>query len=395
MLLAKAPTIVALLLGVGALIPVIRGIRAASSTSSKTSDAYASLVGAPVLLAAALVVTSLIEWKPASVDRYLFLVGGVLLLVTLLRNPNGIAAQAGHDLGPLIDRVGRGVGRRANSQRSAKRLSRDLGEDLVSGGVGSLALRVPQRTLDVRGLTVSFGGVHALSEFDVRVEPGEVVGLIGPNGAGKTTAIEAITGFVKPAAGTITLDGVDITRASRERRARAGLGRSFQQLELFDDMTVLENLLAASERRDFVAYLTALFWPGQAKLTPASIAAITEFDLASELHKLPTELSYGKRRLVAIARSVAAQPSVLLLDEPAAGLDETETRELGHLVRRLATDWGMAVLLIEHDVQLVLGVSDRVYAIQYGRTIGTGKPDEIRANANVIEAYLGAAHART
>jgi ABC-type branched-subunit amino acid transport system ATPase component/branched-subunit amino acid ABC-type transport system permease component len=252
---------------------------------------------------------------------------------------------------------------------------------------------VQPSTLEVRDLTVRFGGVLAVDNVSFTVRPGEVVGLIGPNGAGKTTIIDAITGFVRPSDGSILLDGGPIESYSASRRARAGIGRSFQSLELFDDMTVYDNLRTGSESRDSLAYLTDLVRPGKPSLGPAAAAAVHEFDLVGDLDRFPTELAFGRRRLVAIARAIAAEPSVLLLDEPAAGLDEHETAELGNLVVRLAHDWGLAVLLIEHDVGMVLRTCDRVEALDFGRTIASGTPREIAENAEVIEAYLGSTHA--
>ncbi len=243
--------------------------------------------------------------------------------------------------------------------------------------------------LEVRELTVRFGGVVAVSDVSFAVHPGEVVGLIGPNGAGKTTIIDAITGFVRPTTGSIVLDDVAIESWGPSRRARAGIGRSFQSLELFDDMTVYDNLRAGSEARDSFAYVTDLARPGDPPLGPAAVAAVKEFDLEDDLDRLPTELAFGRRRLVAIARAIAGAPSVLLLDEPAAGLDDTETLELGHLITRLAKEWGIAVLLVEHDVGLVLSVCDRVEALDFGRSIASGTPTEIAVDDAVIVAYLG------
>jgi ABC-type branched-subunit amino acid transport system ATPase component/branched-subunit amino acid ABC-type transport system permease component len=309
----------------------------------------------------------------SDVERYIFLIGGILLLLTILQAPNGLAAMNSE----LAEKV------RARFRRRPRRPAINIPEEIQ-------AHKVAPKNLETRGMTARFGGVHALSDLSLHVEPGEVVGLIGPNGAGKTTAIEGMTGFIPGAlSGEVLLDGQRIDGWGRERRARAGLGRSFQALELFDDMSVLENMQAASERRDAGAYVTDLFWPGKPKLTGACLAAIQEFGLRDDLDKKPNELPYGRRRLVAIARAVAAEPSVLLLDEPAAGLDDVESAELGELIRRLASDWGMAVLLIEHDVSLVMRTCDRIYALNFGTCIASGTPAEIRTNETVVAAYLG------
>jgi sulfate-transporting ATPase len=162
---------------------------------------------------------------------------------------------------------------------------------------------------------------------------------------------------------------------------------------LFEDVSVLDNLRVGSDRRDPKAYLADLVWPRDSPLTPAAVAAVHELDLEIDLGRRPTELSFGRRRLVAIARALATEPSVLLLDEPAAGLNDAETAELGTLIRRLATRWGIAVLLIEHDVGMVLTTSDRVVVLDFGKPIAEGAPEVIRSDDRVIESYLGVSHA--
>jgi sulfate-transporting ATPase len=293
---------------------------------------------------------------------------GILLIVVLVVLPNGLAAL--HVPTRVLERL---RGRRAPS--------RAFPHDLAP-------TRVEPMTLEAADIAVRFGGVQAVSDVSVSLGPGEVVGLIGPNGAGKTTFIDAVTGFVN-ARGRVLLGGRDVTKWSARRRARAGLGRSFQGLELFESMTVYENLRAASDRRDPLAYLTGLVHPGDDELSQAAIATIREFGLEDDLDRRPPELPYGRRRLVAIARAVAAGPSVLLLDEPAAGLDDRESEELGRLVRRLADEWGLSVLMVEHDVALVLRVCDRVTVLDEGTALASGSPEEIRHDPRVVAAYLG------
>jgi sulfate-transporting ATPase len=248
---------------------------------------------------------------------------------------------------------------------------------------------VRPETLEVRELSVAFGGVAAVRNVSLTVRPGEVVGLIGPNGAGKTTVIDAITGYVRYRGGSIALDGRSMDGLSASARARRGLTRSFQSLELFDDLSVMDNLLAASDHAGLAAYVTDVFWPRRTGLSDAAMAAIPEFDLARFLDQVPSDLPYGTRRLVGIARAVATSPSVLLLDEPAAGLDDRETAELADLIQRLARDWGMGILLVEHDVEMVMRVCDRVYALELGQLIAEGTPAEVRQNKRLIAAYLG------
>jgi sulfate-transporting ATPase len=243
--------------------------------------------------------------------------------------------------------------------------------------------------LAVRGLTVRFGGTVAVDSVDLDVNPGEVVGLIGANGAGKTTCIDAITGFVRPTAGTVELGGLRIESWPAYRRARRGLTRSFQSLELFDDVTVRENILAATDRRDRKSLFFEPLFPREANLPPAAVAAIQDLELAADLERKPDELPYGRRRLVAIARAIAAQPSVLLLDEPAAGLSDAESAEVSRLIRRLADEWGIGILLVEHDMSVIMGTCDRVAVLEFGRLIAMGTPDDVRGDSAVRQAYLG------
>ena len=299
-------------------------------------------------------------------------VGAALVIVILVTHQNGIADVVTHAVQPL--------GRRLRLATRARPV--DLPETAVEA--------VPPAPLAVEGLTVRFGSVLAVHDVSFEVRPGEVVGLIGPNGAGKTTVIDAVTGFVKPAAGTISFDGRPIQRLSATRRANLGLRRSFQSLELFEDLDVEDNIRAGAEQgASKASWVGDLLWPGRHALGPAAVAAVRGFDLQGDLDALPEELSYGKRRLVGIARAVASGPSVVLLDEPAAGLDETESRELAGLIRRLAQERHMGILLVEHDVPLVMATCDRIVCIDFGRVIASGTPDEVRSDARVVAAYLG------
>ena len=307
---------------------------------------------------------------------YLSLVSGIGLLVMLPIAPDGLAALL----------------RSRRLRRSTAALRRRLPARSEPGSVtaddpGIRAAR-PEALL-VENLSVHFGGTVALNDLTLQVRPGEVVGLIGPNGSGKTTAIDAITGFVTPVAGRITLGRSRINEWGPERRVRFGLSRSFQSLELFDDLTVLENIQAACDRRDYHAYLTNLVRPGIDQLSPRARAAIADFGLEAELGTQARHLNYAQRRLLAVARAMATGGPVLLLDEPASGLSEVETTVLSTSIRRLAATANVGVLLIEHNVDMVLRTCDRVYALDFGILIGSGTPAEIRANPAVIAAYLG------
>ncbi|WP_406130181.1 ABC transporter permease subunit [Streptomyces sp. NBC_00989] len=313
-----------------------------------------------------LVLPGLSEWMP--------LIGGIILVLTLVGNQDGIGRELG--------RQARKVERKLRPQRAA----------VVPEEETAPLPDVPRAAplpLHVRDLTVRYGGVVAVDGLSLDVEPGRVVGLIGPNGAGKTSAIDAVTGFTRTASGSVRLGERDVTRVPVHRRAGAGLSRSFQSLELFEDMTVLDNLYAACERPGRWTWLTDLVRPGSRPLPTQVLVAVREFGLQDSLDRPVGDLSYGERRLLAIARAVATSPSVLLLDEPAAGLSDDETRELAQLVRRLAEDWGMGVLLVEHDVDMVMSVCDQVVVLDFGRRICAGTPDEVRRDPAVRAAYLG------
>jgi branched-chain amino acid transport system ATP-binding protein len=242
--------------------------------------------------------------------------------------------------------------------------------------------------LAATGISVSFGGVRAVVDVDLSVGDGRLVGLIGPNGAGKTTFIDAISGFVRYR-GRAELDGHDLTRLPPHARARLGLARTWQSIELFDDLTVRENLLVASHRPSVwrtVLETVSRPDPGTAEIGPA----LELLGLASVADELPTGLSQGQRKLVGIARALVTRPRLLCLDEPAAGLDTHESAELGRRLRQLA-DAGQAMLLVDHDMGLVLGICDDVTVLEFGKVIAQGPANDVRRNEAVITAYLGSA----
>jgi branched-chain amino acid transport system ATP-binding protein len=243
--------------------------------------------------------------------------------------------------------------------------------------------------LEVRDLRVTYGGVVAVSDVSLTVAEGQVFGLIGPNGAGKTSMIDALTGYHRPAAGTVTFAGADITRMRPHRRARAGLARTFQSVELFDDLTIDENLLVASEQAGVRRAMRDLFLPAQPPARSAVDWAISVCGLEEILDRYPREISTGQRKLAGVGRALAQRPRLVLLDEPAAGLDTDESLALGQRLRSLPDEHGVTVLLVDHDMGLVLGVCDEILVLDFGRQIARGAPADIRADTRVLEAYLG------
>jgi branched-chain amino acid transport system ATP-binding protein len=242
--------------------------------------------------------------------------------------------------------------------------------------------------LEADGISVSFGGVRALVDVDLSVGPGRLVGLIGPNGAGKTTFIDAVCGFV-PCLGRVRLSGHDVSGRSPHQRARRGLARTWQSIELFDDLTVRENLTVASHRPSpWETLRETVSRPAGPSDTVER--ALELLDLKDVGEAMPGDLPQGQRKLVGVARALAAQPTLLLLDEPAAGLDTNESEELGRRLRRVV-DSGTSILLVDHDMGLVLSISDHVVVLEFGRVIAEGAPDAVRRNPEVVKAYLGSA----
>ena len=300
---------------------------------------------------------------PYALDKWLgingnwfLLFGGAILIVTLIQNPEGVAGAFYRRIHkrPAVSREGPPP---AVSEPPLPDRPRP------EPATGKAVLRV-------NGLSVAFGGVRALSDVDLEVREGELVGLIGPNGAGKTTLIDAVTGFVH-FSGTVELDGRDVGRLAPYQRARLGLGRTWQSTDLFDDLDVRENLTVAAPKDT-----------GEVDSTLASVG----IDVASEA--MPGQLSQGQRKLVGIARALASSPRLVCLDEPAAGLDTNESEQLGARLRELA-DQGQSTLLIDHDMGLVLSICDRVVVLEFGKVIADDVPDVVRRDPNVISAYLG------
>lgn len=301
-----------------------------------------------------------------TLQRWLVLGSGVVLIVTLIANPDGI-------VGAISSRL-RLRGR--NTHRAAQRVE---GAAVIPSS--------PHSALAVADLHVFHGNLCAVAGLNLVVEPGQIVGLIGPNGAGKTTAMDAISGFIPATAGSTRVGRTDTGRWSPHRRARAGLARSFQQLELFDDLTVAENLAVASEAPTAFDWVTCLCRSAPPHLSQLVLDAAERAGL--DLGVRPTELAQGQRRYLGVLRALATNPSVVLLDEPAAGLDTAAKRELGQLLRETADTSRVGFLLVDHDMDLIGSICDRVIALDFGTVIFEGSANEVGHSAAVAAAYVG------
>ena len=243
--------------------------------------------------------------------------------------------------------------------------------------------------LEIVELNAGYGGVPVVRDVSLTVHSGEVVALLGANGAGKTTLLDAVTGFA-PSTGDVRLNGTPLSGLPPHRRTRRGLARTWQSLELFDELTVRENVQVAATALTVRSMLIDLVWPGRRRTTADPADALALLGLESLADRRPASLSLGQQKLVGVARALAGSPSCLLLDEPAAGLDTGESAELGRRLHAIARR-GTAVLLVDHDMDLVLEVCSHVYVLDFGRVIAAGTPSAIRRDERVIGAYLGSA----
>ncbi|MGX7328123.1 ABC transporter ATP-binding protein [Enterococcus bulliens] len=252
--------------------------------------------------------------------------------------------------------------------------------------------------LTVNNLTKHFGGLTAVSRVNLEANENELIGLIGPNGAGKTTLFNLLTGVYEPSEGDVLLhtDGKDqrLNGMKPYKVADLGLSRTFQNIRLFKELTVMDNVLIAMNAKNKEGFLTSVFrlpkfYQTEARMREEVLSLLNIFDMASKIDTLAKNLPYGEQRRLEIVRALATKPKVLFLDEPAAGMNPQETAELTKLIRKIQREFGLTIVLIEHDMNLVMDVCERIYVLEYGQVIAHGTPVEIKNNPRVIQAYLG------
>lgn len=248
--------------------------------------------------------------------------------------------------------------------------------------------------LQVEHLTKAFRGLRALDDVSVEVAPGAIHGIIGPNGAGKTTFFNCLTGYLAPTQGKITFAGRDITGMRMPAVTRLGIARTFQNIRLFSGLSVLDNVRTAQQlhtRFGVVEFLlgTGSFRRKERLLTEQAMAHLEMFDLAEQADRQASNLAYGMQRRLEIARALATSPKILLLDEPAAGMNHSETDALHQMILQIKQRFGVTIILVEHDMRLIMNICDQITVLNYGRVLATGEPEAIRRNSKVIESYLG------
>jgi len=322
-----------------------------------------------------------------NVAAWLTIFAAVGVVQLFRRAPDGVASIWAESALRFRERLGRARGAATAPATAAPAASEGAVGD--GGATERPRLSGPRYELEVRDITVRFGGVTAVDEVSFAMSPGEVVGLIGPNGAGKTTLLDVISGFTRQQSGVVLLDGVDVSRWTPERRARGGIARSWQSVELFEELTVRDNLRVAEDTRARRQYLRDLVVPDRRSLSAFAESVVDDLGLRDVIDERPATLPHGVIKLVGIARTIISGPAVVLLDEPAAGLDDRERKEVAALIRQIADHHGIGVVVVEHDMALILNTCDRIVVLDFGGKIADGTPGEVRSDDRVVKAYLG------
>jgi branched-chain amino acid transport system permease protein len=325
-----------------------------------------------------------------TIEKWRMVIYSLFIILAMLFRPQGLFGRYEiWDLARWVWRKGRG-----RNKRSGVRSQKGMG-GAPGGGTTYMAGEAGGVLLSASHVTMQFGGLKAVDDFSLELRAGELVGLIGPNGAGKTTVFNVLTGVYRPTRGAIAVGGKSVVGSKPHVISQRGVGRTFQNIRLFGNLSVIDNVQIAQHahhRQGIPAAImrTPAFYREEAKSRSNALGYLDLFGLARLAQEQASSLSYGDQRRLEIARALATRPRVLLLDEPAAGMNPTEKRELMEMIRSIRTRFSLTILIIEHDMKVIMGVCERIVVLDYGRTIAAGTPEEIRRDPAVIEAYLGA-----
>jgi branched-chain amino acid transport system permease protein len=326
---------------------------------------------------------------PSLIEKWRLVIYSLLIILAMLFRPQGLFGR--YEIGDLVAWA---LGRRGRKPSAAEAGSqKSEGESLPQCEASPAQAGVP--LLAATKVTMQFGGLKAVDDFNLELFPGELVGLIGPNGAGKTTVFNVLTGVCRPTLGVVAVGGRSMVGAKPHAISQRGIARTFQNIRLFGNLSVLDNVMIAQHVHHKQGIPSAIlrtpaFYREEAASRNNALGYLGLFGLEEQAEECANSLSYGDQRRLEIARALATRPRILLLDEPAAGMNPTEKRELMEMIRSIRKRFSLTILIIEHDMKVIMGVCERILVLDYGRTIASGTPEEIRRNPAVIEAYLGA-----